>query len=661
LLLVALGAAMRLPLLFDSVSIPVDGDTAIIGLMARHRVWSGTMWGQPYGSPVESWMALPFVELLGATRLALRLCYFTLSLALVPLAWALARSVDRRAALPAAALLACPPAVLLSYAALPPPLYPAVILLVGGLLLAALVAARALPKPGARHLFLLVGWATLSALALWTHLVAAAAVGASVLLLLFQTRSRPVRAPLVLMVAAVVGAATLLGVAREPGNIEITASTLQHARAVLAEMHLPLLELIGGRVRVISSGDHEVVAPIPAQAALTCLYLVFFLLALKSRARTPLLGLAGAVLFTVALFPFPIRTGVGGVRFLTPAYLPLAAIVAAVATERLGRAVWVPTTVMMCLHLVPVTGLLDHWHAARDSSALFPDCSDGLHTMKSLGLRRGYASYNTAYCITWESGESIILSQPWNERFVHHPLPFLDEVRFAGSAVAWILRPGFDYLAVRPPEEFERQLRRAGGSWRRRRRGGTLVYHSFVPPFSTAVVSAEGAGARGDRDPETRILKPGRGPSTIGISDPRPLHGITLVAGIRRPLLPRGVQVEISEDGTSFQKVLRRRRGREHVKLMWLNGQPVYPFDDRTISVPLGGQRVSRIRITPLEDRGPWSLAEVLLHEEPAAEPWPTGRALDSSWRDRRDLLRASPHPDDASWYHRLLLSLDQP
>ena len=188
-----------------------------------------------------------------------------------------------------------------------------------------------------------------------------------------------------------------------------------------------------------------------------------------------------------------------------------------------------------------------------------------------------------------------------------------------------------------------------------------MVYHSFVPPFSPAVVRLEGVGPLGDGDPSTRIQRSARSPSTHPVPAPRPLYGITLLGGRERPLLPRSVQIEISEDGSRFQRVLRRRRNREHAKLMWLNGQPQYPFDDRAISVPLRGQRVSIIRITPLDGRRPWSLAEILLHEEPTQAPWPEGAGVESGWAERRDILRERRRPDDAAWYYRLLLSLDQP
>jgi hypothetical protein len=658
---VALGAAVRLPFLIDSLSIPVDGDTAIIGLMARHRVWTGTMWGQPYGSPVESWLALPLVDLLGASRLSIRLTYFLLSLALVPLAWGMARSLDRRAGLPAALLLACPPAVLVSYGALPPPLYPTAILLTGGSLWAALVTAERLSRPGPGYAPGLVAWAVLSALALWTHLVAAVAVGAGVLLLLARARFSPARTIAVVAVASATAAPFLLLASGEPGSLRIATSSLEHARSVLPQVPYPLLELIGGRVWVVSAGDHEVVSPRLVQATLVLLYVSGAGLALARRRGAATLALGATFALTVVLFPFPVRSDLAGVRFLTPAYLSLAVLAVLGATTWLGRAAWVPVALVAGLHALVLPGLLRQWDEARDSSAFFPDCSDARHTMEAFGLKRGYASYNTAYCITWESGERIVVSQPWNERFVHHPLPFLDEVRFAGSAIAWVLRPGYDYGAVPPAREFERQLRRAGGAWRRRDAGETIVYHSFVPPFSSSVEPLEDAGPAGDGDTTSRVLEPARGPSTHGVTPPRPLYGITLIAGTERPLLPRSLKIEVSGGGSAFEQVLRRRRNREHVKLMWLNGQPRYPVDDQMISVPLGGQVVSEIRITPLEDQGPWSVAEILLHEQPGEEGWPSLVGLDTSWAERREELLSEPRPDDAVWYCQLVIAADHP
>ena len=56
-LAIVLGVVVRYPFWVEAEKTPVDGDTAIIGLMARHPASSVTMWGQPYGSPVEAWFA----------------------------------------------------------------------------------------------------------------------------------------------------------------------------------------------------------------------------------------------------------------------------------------------------------------------------------------------------------------------------------------------------------------------------------------------------------------------------------------------------------------------------------------------------------------------------------------------------------------------------
>src|SRR5687767_1465048 len=127
--IVLLGLVVRLPFWVEALRTPVDGDTAIIGLMARHPFASTTMWGQPYGSAVEAWLAAPVLAVLGATPAALRLVYFLLGLALIPAGAWLAAGLDRRAAVPAALLLACPSPYFLLLASMPAPLYPTALLL----------------------------------------------------------------------------------------------------------------------------------------------------------------------------------------------------------------------------------------------------------------------------------------------------------------------------------------------------------------------------------------------------------------------------------------------------------------------------------------------------------------------------------------------------
>src|SRR3989442_6048101 len=123
-LAVLLAVSVRARFWAEALRTPVDGDTAIIGLMARHLGRGPTMWGQPYGSPLEAWLAAPLLAAMGGRAEALRLCYFLLGLALVPVAYALARRLDARAALPAAVLVAWPAPYYLLLSALPPPMYP---------------------------------------------------------------------------------------------------------------------------------------------------------------------------------------------------------------------------------------------------------------------------------------------------------------------------------------------------------------------------------------------------------------------------------------------------------------------------------------------------------------------------------------------------------
>ena len=173
---------------------------------------------------------------------------------------------------------------------------------------------------------------------------------------------------------------------------------------------------------------------------------------------------------------------------------------------------------------------------ARKRPFLLPDLGPVRRALEERGVRHAYASYGPAFRLTWESGERIVASPPWNDRFRHWPLPLLDEVRFARN-VAWVLTPAVP-SALPTPDAFERAMRRLGGRWRRVDAGPAVVFHAFVPPFSPRVEPWPGAGPAGDGDLRTFVEPAPAAPFELRLPAPRPLQAITLLAALDGPRLP---------------------------------------------------------------------------------------------------------------------------
>ena len=74
------------------------------------------------------------------------------------------------------------------------------------------------------------------------------------------------------------------------------------------------------------------------------------------------------------------------------------------------------------------------------------------------------------------------------------------------------------------------------------------------------------------------------------------------------------MDIEVSADGSTFERIGRRRRGRETVDLAWVNGHPQFLFDDLAFSV--ASRRTRRERRAHRADAksAPWAVSEVLLH-----------------------------------------------
>jgi hypothetical protein len=673
--IVLLAVVVRIPFWVEALRTPLDGDSAIIGLMARHPLASATMWGQPYGSPVEAWLALPVLHAFGFTPAALRLVYFLLGLALVPAGAWLARQVDPKCALPVAFLLACPSPYFLLLSALPPPLYPTALLLatllIGVTLTLVRASERALP-PGRVAPWL---WGGLAGLSLWTHLMTASVVAASGLYLLRRSRSARLWIPAALALLAA-SAPLWMRAVRDPGALRIVSlsdrqeGTMEHLRALLPEIHRPITGLLGAHVPwVADDADFVVFAPTAIAFALVAVHGLLLVGAIAGGATRGAPGLLlGVVVLASAAFPLPVRAGPNAIRFLSVAYVPLVCLVCWVAAVKGNpRRAFIVALALAGLNLTVGVRLLQAWRTADRAQApfLLPDLRPLRQALDERGIRRVYTSYGPAYRLTFESGERIVATQPWNERFLHYPMPYLDEVRFA-HGVAWVLLPRVP-SDLPAPALFVERLGAAGGRWARVDAGGAIVFHDFAPPFAPDVRRLDSAGAAGDGRLDTTIGVDALrgGPSvTWTVEPPRPLAAVTLVAALSGPRLPRGLDLEVSADGVAFERVVRRRRREERGDLRWVNGHPQFVIDDDLVAAPLGGRTVAAVRLTPVGP-DPWAIGEVLTHEvAPSAaggEPW--GEWLDPhlDWPARRRALEGSPRPDREDWYYRRLLAERHP
>ncbi len=664
-----LAVVVRVPFWIEALRTPVDGDTAVIGLMARHLGEGTTMWGQPYGSPLDSWVAWPFVALWGGATEALRVPYFLLALGLVPLAYGLARTLDPAAAFPAAVLLACPPPYFLLLSALPPPLYPTSLLLCGLVLLLAARAGQRLEEASGdghapRGSLLLAG--LLSGIALWTHLMSASAVLAAAGWLFVRARRRRLLLAWALLplLAASAPLWTRLAQGAQAARIlqfsDRQESAAAHLSSVLPRLYEPLGGILGTHVPVIADSEDFVLhAPGWVAGTLVLLYGLILILAVRAtRSRHPSMLFLIVAGLTVLAFPFPLRAAPHTIRFLTPLYLPVAALVVWVAASRgRGRRAWVLVLALAALHLIGGTRLLAAWRTLDRSEApfLLQDLAPVRRLLRERRVRHAYASYGPAFRLTFESEERIVASPPWNDRFRHWPLPLLDEVRFAKN-VAWVLTPDVP-SALPTAEALESALRALGGRWRREELADAVIIHGFVPPFSPRVRPWPGGGSVGDSDLRTFLEPEPSVPLVLRLPHAQALEAVTLLAAFDGPRLPRSVDVEASADGEHFEVVVSRRRRQEREDLRWVNGQPQAVIDHDVIAIGLGGRTVSALRIAPWRSGDAWRLGEVLLHVEPGRDPWDEWLAADLGWEGRRRALVEQPRPNREDWYSRILLA----
>jgi 4-amino-4-deoxy-L-arabinose transferase-like glycosyltransferase len=186
--IVLVGLALRLAIVASPLG-ELDGDEAVVGLMARHIAFLGERpvfyYGQPYLGSLEAFSAAPLFVLFGSSTLALKLVPTLYSLGVLILSAIVAnRLFGPGPALATAAYLAVPPAMWAVWSTKARGGYAELLFLGEALLLVTLILA----ETGNRKLALL--WGVLAGLAFWTHLLAVVYLVPAAIFLLLRRKKR---------------------------------------------------------------------------------------------------------------------------------------------------------------------------------------------------------------------------------------------------------------------------------------------------------------------------------------------------------------------------------------------------------------------------------------------------------------------------------------
>ncbi len=114
--------------------------------------------------------------------------------------------------------------------------------------------------------------------------------------------------------------------------------------------------------------------------------------------------------------------------------------------------------------------------AVRHVSA--PDLRPAIAFLQDQGIRHCFAPHWTAYRINFITDETILCSQPYNERFPRWPLPYKSEVARSGN-IAYVLTDRTRFLN---PSKFEEHMQIMGVASRRTDLGDFKVYYDFSAP-----------------------------------------------------------------------------------------------------------------------------------------------------------------------------------
>lgn len=325
------------------------------------------------------------------------------------------------------------------------------------------------------------------------------------------------------------------------------------------------------------------------------------------------------------------RAHPGSPRYLLPLAWTLPFLVASIVARLRGRtfsAAAAACAAVALLNLATTAAVARKWLEPRFAWSIGNfDLRPGIDYLREHAIDRCYASFWEAYRIDFQTGEKILCSQPWNERFPGFPLPYKAAVD-ASRRVAYFLTP-YGWFK---PAHFEDDLARMEVSYQKAERGDFVLYHDFrcdrcareVRLDAWRVASSEPGdfAAAGDRPGRwvSRTLQERGMTLELALDAPAPLERISIrYAGAELYGRPWGLRVSIH--GAEGWRTVSKSERTDLDPFEMVNGHPTYDsgYSRQTLRFPAAMADAVRIEITEPNRLAPWIIDGIELYREAAA------------------------------------------
>lgn len=633
-------------------TIPITSDDAIPGLMAKHILngeFPAVYWGQSYMGTLESFFQSIFIYLLGTIPLSVRIYPLLVGILFILVTYKLADEMyNRNVALISLGVLSIPTVYLSICASMVPPDNYIATVLMGSLAL--LFLHRILYKPITEEqrmrYYILLGF--LSGLGFWIQILYIDYIGVIFLFLFIHDKLFFLRKNFrIFVLFFIIGSLPLILY-----NITYNFDTFSIAKGVglrqalnkviLFKAVIPVL--LGMRLPI--AGDNRYILSLPEYwgSILGAVYVIAFLYIIISR-RKNILGLLtlsakkvgpteillALIVISAIVFIRTERANSWAIRYMLPiiSAVPILLSIAVYDIWKKQKVVGgVVLGIILIIQLYGNARVYATWGSSKivEDVLELPDTRPLISFLDSKNITRAYAHYWISYRLTYETGERIICSQAYDERFGGRYRPKYKDIVDGSRNVAFIFHPTLGL----PYDLFEENLKAIGGSYRKEIIGPYTIFYDFIPPWMGEPISPSGWTAETnyssddvsrafDRDISTRWAT--RSPQRPGayflldMGESRMVTGISIFLGRFSTDFPRGVVIETSMDKVVWKTTVELQKNIG--SLVWQNDHPVFEIEDRRDELFFEPVEARYIKITQTGTKDPfdWSIAELYVYE----------------------------------------------